>query len=67
MSEKKEMSFADKLAKLEGIVSKIESGELSLEESMALFEEGNKLIKELNDTLLSAKEKMSQYNTIESK
>ncbi len=67
MSEKKEMKFADKLARLEEIVNKIESGELSLEESMTLFEEGKKLIEELNKTLSEAKKKMGEYQTIESK
>ncbi len=67
MSDKKEIKFAEKLSMLEEIVSQIESGDLSLEDSLALFEEGKKLIKDLNLTLESAKEKISEYQTIESK
>lgn len=35
--------FEDTFKKLEGIVNKLECGELSLEESMKLFEEGMRL------------------------
>lgn len=59
------MNFADKLGRLEEIVAKIESGTLSLEESLTLFEEGKKLIKELNLTLVEAKKKVGEYQTIE--
>jgi len=37
------MKFEDNLAKLEGIVAKMESGELKLDEMMSAFEEGRKL------------------------
>ena len=37
------MSFDASLARLEEIVSDLESGQLSLEESLTLFEEGVKL------------------------
>lgn len=65
MENKDKMSFEDKLARLEEIVNKIESGSCSLEESLKLYEEGNKLIKELNSQLDGAKEKMRKYTTIE--
>ncbi len=65
MSEKTEMSFEDKLKRLEEIVAKIESGSLSLEESLSLFEEGEKLINDLNLTLIDAKKKIGKYLTIE--
>lgn len=38
-----DIKFEEALSKLEGIVEKLESGELSLEESLAAFEEGIKL------------------------
>ena len=38
-----EMSFNDKLERLEQIVSILEKGEASLEDSLVLFEEGSKL------------------------
>jgi exodeoxyribonuclease VII small subunit len=37
---KKEISFEESLKRLEVIVSKLESGDLPLDESMRLFEEG---------------------------
>lgn len=40
MSEVKDASFEDALARLERIVAEMESGELSLDESMKRFEEG---------------------------
>jgi len=39
----KKFQFEDALKRLSEIVSRLESGEASLEESMTLFEEGSKL------------------------
>ena len=44
MSEKKK-SFEESLAELEKIVSEMESGEMGLEEMVASFERGQKLVK----------------------
>ncbi|MCQ2798111.1 MAG: exodeoxyribonuclease VII small subunit [Bacilli bacterium] len=60
MEEKKEMSFEDKLARLQEIVRKVEGGTLSIDESMKLYEEGKKLIKELNETLDEATETVAE-------
>ena len=38
------MKFEENLAKLEGIVSEMESGRLSLDDMMGRFEEGKKLV-----------------------
>lgn len=38
------MKFEDNLAKLEGLVRKMESGEMSLDEMITAFEEGRKLV-----------------------
>ncbi len=43
--------FEDELADLEGIVTQIDSGELSLEESIVAFERGVALIRSLNQKL----------------
>ena len=43
MSKDKENSFEKNLKKLEIIVEKLESGEISLEESVHLYEEGMKI------------------------
>ena len=45
MSKDKENSFEKNLQKLEIIVEKIESGEIGLEESVKLYEEGMKIKK----------------------
>jgi exodeoxyribonuclease VII small subunit len=38
-----DLSFEDALARLEGIVSRLESGQAPLEESITLYEEGARL------------------------
>jgi exodeoxyribonuclease VII small subunit len=51
MAENNPKKFEDELADLEGIVSEIDSGELSLEESIAAFERGVALVRSLNQKL----------------
>jgi exodeoxyribonuclease VII small subunit len=48
------MDFEKKLSRLEEIVQKMEKGELSLEESLKLFEEGVKLSRDCHDQLTKA-------------
>ncbi len=55
-----EMSFEDAIAELESIVDKLEKGQLSLDESLLLFEEGIKLVRECNDKLKSAQQKVEK-------
>ncbi|MFA4934784.1 MAG: exodeoxyribonuclease VII small subunit [Candidatus Methanoperedens sp.] len=55
-----EMSFEESLAELEGIVEKLEKGQLSLDESLMLFEKGIKLVRECNDRLKNAQQKVEQ-------
>jgi len=52
------MDFEKKLSRLEEIVSKMETGELTLEESLKLFEEGVKLSRECNAQLAEAEQKV---------
>ncbi len=52
------MDFEKKLARLEEIVTKMEGGSLSLEDSLKLFEEGVKHSRELQKTLADAEEKV---------
>ena len=47
----KEKKFEENLADLEGIVQKLESGDVALEEAITEFQKGMKLSKELQDTL----------------
>jgi exodeoxyribonuclease VII small subunit len=51
MSDPNSRKFEDELAALEGIVSQIDSGELSLEESISAFERGVALVRSLNQKL----------------
>ena len=56
MSEK---SFEKSLAELESIVEKMEEGELSLNESLSLFEKGVKLARFLREELDKAEKKIA--------
>ena len=59
-----ELKFEAALSQLEKIVAKLESGELSLEESMAAFEEGTKLCKLCNAKLTEAEKKIEQLSRV---
>ena len=48
------MDFEKKLTRLEQIVHKMEKGELALEESLTLFEEGVKLSRDCHTQLTKA-------------
>lgn len=52
------MDFEKKLGRLEEIVTKMEKGDLALEESLALFEEGVKLSRECHQKLNDAESKV---------
>ena len=45
------MKFEDNLKKLEGLVGKMESGELNLDEMIKAFEEGRALVSECQKEL----------------
>lgn len=49
-----DLSFEDALARLETIVSRLESGQAPLEESIALYEEGARLKAHCEDRLKAA-------------
>lgn len=52
------MDFEKKLGRLEEIVEKMETGELSLEDSLKLFEEGVQLTRDCNVQLTEAEQKV---------
>lgn len=54
------LSFEKALAELEEIVSKLESGQAALEESIALYERGAALKAHCEKTLKSAQEKIEK-------
>ena len=55
---KKEMSFEESILALEGIVKKMEDGSATLEESLANFEEGVRLIRFCTEALENAEQKV---------
>lgn len=60
MSANKKTSIEDTLAQLETLVEQMEAGELSLEDSLAAFEQGIKLTTECQKTLKAAEEKVQK-------
>jgi len=54
------MSFEEALAELEGIVKKLEAGEVELEESIAIYERGAALKAHCETRLKSAELKVEQ-------
>lgn len=59
MATKKGKSFEENIKRLEEIVSNLEEGNISLESSIELFEEGIKLTKVCNDKLESIENKIN--------
>jgi len=55
----KELKFEEAMQELEKIANDLEKGDLSLEESVAKFEEGMKLSKECNDMIEKAEKKIT--------
>tara|TARA_B000000532_G_scaffold243726_1_gene240635 strand:- start:125 stop:352 length:228 start_codon:yes stop_codon:yes gene_type:complete len=56
--DKIKIPIEDSLKKLESIINRMESGNISLEESLASFEEGINLINECRAKLESAEQKV---------
>ena len=50
--------FEDALAELEGIVQRLEKGELPLEDSLAAFERGVGLVRQLSDRLADVEQRV---------
>ncbi len=61
----KEVNFEKELNRLKEIVSLIQQKELSLDESLKLYEEGSKIIKVLEEELKKAEEKVEKVIEIE--
>ncbi len=59
MKEKNTKSFEEELIKLENIVTALEKGDLSLDDSVKKFEEGINISKECNKMLETAEKKIS--------
>ena len=54
------MKFEDNLRKLEGLVGKMESGELNLDEMIKAFEEGRKLVTDCQKDLDSIRQRIEK-------
>ena len=59
MADEKEIKFEDALGRLEAVVDRLESGELPLEESLRLFEEGVHLTKVCTNRLEEAERRIT--------
>lgn len=58
---KKKKGFEDQLVRLQEIVTALEKGNLSLEEGVAMFQEGSELAKSCRDQLTKAKHTVQLY------
>ena len=56
--KQKKTSFEDSVKRLEEIVAHLEAGDLPLEQSLALFEEGTGLVKSCSKLLDEAEQKV---------
>ena len=59
MAAKKKLNFEGSMVRLEEIVSLLEKGDAPLEQAMALFEEGAKLLRECTKQLDEAEQKVT--------
>ena len=57
---KKKLTFEDSMKRIEEIVSHLEKGDIPLEESISLFEEGASLLKSCDAMLSQAEQKVLQ-------
>lgn len=60
MAAKGKLKFEEAMARLQEIVSKLESGDEPLESAMKLFEEGAKLSAQCYDVLDKAEQKVTE-------
>lgn len=58
MSKKKEANFEENMARLEEIVNLLERGDAKLQDSLALFEEGTKLVSACSAMLEQAEQQV---------
>ena len=59
MAAKKELKFEENIKELENIINTLESGDVSLDEMLSLFEEGIKRTKECTKQLKDAEQKVT--------
>ena len=59
MAAKKKLTFEQQLADVEALISQMESGSITLEESMKRYEEGMKALQALEKELAGAAQKLT--------
>ena len=59
MESKEELPFEDAMKQLEVVATKLEKGDLNLDESVATFEEGMKLSKQCSELLENAEKRIT--------
>lgn len=64
MAEKNTVSFEKAMERIEEIVSLLENGKSSLDESLSLFEEATKLCSYCNQKLDDAQKKVEQFSVV---
>lgn len=62
MTENKEMTYESAIKRLEEIVDALDKNEVSLDESMKLFEEGTKLTAFCSSKLKEAEQKITELS-----
>lgn len=60
MADKEQTTFESKVARLEAIVSDLESGNVQLDKAVALFKEGKALSRDCEDLLKAAQEQIDR-------
>jgi exodeoxyribonuclease VII small subunit len=63
MEEVNKLSFEEAMNKLEGIVERLEEGDVPLEEAIAIYKEGMELSKLCHDKLKNVEEQLAQIIT----
>ncbi len=62
MNDETTLSFEDAFRRLEDIVARLEAGDLSLDESLALYEQGQQLARHCSQLLDAAELRVQQLN-----
>ena len=62
MGNKKQLTFEEKLAELEKTVRQMEAGEMTLDQTLTLYEQGMKLSGELSGELAAAEKRMLELS-----
>lgn len=61
--EEKELTIEESFAEIETILNKLESNEVTLEDSLLLYQSGMKQIKHCNDLMNAVEQKVQMLNS----